>query len=782
MILHYIKFAIRSLFRDKVFSLINILGLTIGLTGTFIVSIYLINELSFDQHHKKKNQIYRINSELVIYDYHFTHSSWIVADAFKEEFPDIDKSVKTRIKSAKVKKGVEQISEKILFTTNTFFDIFDYPIILGDKINPLKGLNDVVISESLAIKLFDSINIIGKTFEISYRPQVKKNLRVSAIMKDVPWNSNMRGSLIGNFDLSIDSTKHKKVAWFDYETTVYVLLKENTNVTELQEKIDNYSSIQIPEDVEIKYNLQSMEDFHLNSAHLMGNFDKKGSKEQLNLFVTVGIILLLIASSNFIILSTAKAINRKREISLRKILGASRGTIIKQVSLESLLFCLIIIPIGFVLASYILPYASIIIGSKVEIHSSNLVEYSLLILIIFLLLILSSSVYIAFYTSKFKPLDAFRINHSKSVFWGRKFIITLQIFIFTSLVICTLTATKQIQYSKTKDLGFITENLYSITFPTSSYQQLQEFSTVIKTNPKIYSSAYAAQETLSNSFGRSTILIDNDPNQEIPIEYLHIDFEFIEAMGFEILSGRSFEKESSDTPSNVCIVNESLIKKHNIENPIGRTLNSVKIIGIIKDFHLHSTRYEVEPLMISLNEDYLGYMYLRIKDENLEEVKAFINKKWNEFYPNNTISFRSFATATDRAYKDDSEFARDLSIFAGLAIFLSIMGLYGLSLFTIEKRSKEIAIHKINGASINNIMLMINKEFAYLVIIGFILASPTAWYFMDKWLQNFAYTISFPYEIYLFSPLITFVIVLGTVSIRSLKVAQNNPIDALRTE
>lgn len=777
MISHFIKFAFRSIFRDKVFSFINILGLTIGLTGTFIVSIYLVNELSFDQHHKKKSQIYRINTEYITYGIQITYGPEISTEPFLEEYPEIEKFVQTRIERVRIRKGEESISEKIRFTTNQFFEIFDYPIVLGDKLNPLKELNDVVISEDLAVKLFDSINIIGKTFEISYYPQIKKHLRVSAVMKNIPWNSSMQGNLIGNFDLSIDPSKRNR----DHSTNLYVLLKKDVDLNILKQKIYNYKSVQTPEEQNIKYHLQSIEDFHLNSTDLVYNYDTKGNKDQLNLFMTIGIILLLIASSNFIILSTAKAINRKREISLRKILGASRNAIIKQVLLESLLFCLLIIPIGLMLAAYILPYASIFIGAKVELHSSNTLEYIILAFIIFVLLLFSSSIYIALFTSKFKPLEAFRNNHAKNIFGERKLMIILQIFIFTSLIICTLTVNKQIHFSKTKDLGFNKENLYSFSFSKSSYQQLQTFSSVIKTNPKIYSLAYASHGPPSFQFANSTSKIDNDPNQEIVVEDLSIDFGFIETMGLEIISGRSFEKKYLDNPSNVCIVNESLIKKHNIENPLGRTLNSFKIIGVIKDFHLRSTQYEIVPLVITLDEDNLWFMYLRIKKENLTEVKAFLGEKWDEFYPNNKMEFTSYVTSSDRAYKSESDFARDLSIFAGISIFLSIMGLFGLSLFTIEKRSKEIAIHKINGASIHNIMMLINKEFGYLILIAICLAFPTAWYFMDKWLQNFAYTINFPYEIYLFASVIACVIVLGTVSLRVLKVARNNPVNALRT-
>lgn len=782
MFKHYIKFAFRSLLRDKVFSLINILGLTIGLTGVFVVSIYLINELSFDQFHKNKDRIFRINTEWLDWDYQTAQCPSILPDLFIEEIPEIECTTKLLRKRIKVVIGENSFYEYFKFTTNSYFTIFDFPIKSGDKLNPLKDPNDVVISESIAIKLFDSTNIIGNTFNIEHEGK-QMQLKVSAIMDDIPWNSSLRDNIIGNYESLNDTSSYVTNRWDGNMSSNYFLLKENANIDELKAKILNYKSDQIPEKIHHKYHIQSLHDFHLHSSFLSNNWTKRGSFKQLKLFITVGILLLLIAASNYIILSTAKSINRIREISLRKIMGASKKSIIKQISWESVLFCLIIIPLGIIITIIILPFASTIIGTTVEFHNSNILNYIISIASVFLFLILFSGTFIAQFTSKFKPLDTFRGTVSiNQKFVGRKVMITLQLFVFITLVTYVLVVQKQIYYSKNMDLGFKKENLFILSPPSNNYSKQHAFLNELKTNPRISHAAYTSSGPPSFTFTQYNINIDNNPATKIHVEFLAVNYNFIETMEFELIEGRTFESNGSDNPDNVCIISESLIKRYDFKNPLGRTIGGKKVIGVVKDFHLHSTKYEVKPMVLNLSEQYLNYLFLRIPSEFNEEISTSIENTWNEFYPNKTFRLRSFSNNQDRAYKDDTEFARNLTIFSSLAIFLSIMGLFGLTLFTIEKRSKEIGIRKIHGASINNIMMMINKEFAILVGIATIISWPVAWYFMDKWLQNFAYTISFPFELYIFSGLVALFIVLLTVSIRSLKAALSNPVDTIRYE
>lgn len=395
MIWHYIKFAFRSLFRDKIFSLINILGLTIGLTGAFVVSIYVINELSFDKHYAKKDRIYSVNTQWTTSTNIFAQSSYMVSETFKQEFPETE-SVVTLYNSwrSKVKIKEDFFSEKVYFSSNELFQIFELEIVKGNALNPLNELKDIVLSEKTANKLFGDTEPIGKT--ITLMPKDKEvEFIVTAIIKDQPWNSSYTFDFIANLDFEKRNYKSNDQEWHRYYFDNFILLKEGSNPNLLQDKITEFCKTKLPKDIQQTYLIQPFNDIYLKSSNYHNVSHKTGDLSQIKLLLFIGLLLLFISTSNYTIMSTAKAINRIREISMRKIIGATQKNIFKQIGWESAVLCILIIPFTLILAYFIVPYASLIMDTSVEIQPSNLPFYILSFIGLIFLIVISSGLYIA---------------------------------------------------------------------------------------------------------------------------------------------------------------------------------------------------------------------------------------------------------------------------------------------------------------------------------------------------------------------------------------------------
>ena len=785
MFKHYLTFALRNLIRNKIYSSINIIVLAIGLASFFFITIYVVNELSYNRIYSKKNLIHRVVTNHEDFD-NFKNglSGYSVGARFTEAFPEVESSTTCRSVRISVLINDQDYSEVVQCTNSNLFKIFDLPIVAGDRTNPLKELNSVVISESIAEKYFKDDNPIGKTLE-AYNRSTKWNLVVTAVTKDIPWNSSLQGKIFVNIDLYLAD----HIKWYDIKNIAeqwqgsfltYLLINENADIVKLEQKANELFKKHSDGKQKLSYEFQSLKDIYLYSDDIANNGLAKGNLNNIIVFTIIGFLILIIAGFNFIILSSAQTLNRHKEFGFRKVVGGAHTSCFKQFFIESIVTNLIVFPLALILVIIFMPHVSDLFGHNIEFKNSNMVIYIPLFLLIIIILSLFSGAYISISSAKMQAIDIIRGNSNlgKRKFILQKVMIVFQIMIFIGLLIATLSIRKQIKFSLNADMGFQTENILKIRWPYYKKINYDAILEDIKANPYIVSASYGSDGPPSFNYAKSKWSRVDKPEEEIECEFVVVGYNYLEAYGFEIVEGRFFSKDYG-TDDTAYILNETAVKDLGIKD-ISKT--PYHIVGVVKDFHLHSLKEKINPIAIGIAKNYIDELLVKYDNEHEKEVLEFLESRWELHVPEQTFNYIFIKDSIRNLYYKEYEFIKIITIFTLMAIFIASLGLFGLTLFTIERRSKEIGIRKIHGASINKIMMMINKEFAYLVGIASIIAFPIAWYFMDKWLQNFAYTINTPYELYVLSGLVALLIVLFTVSIRSLKAAYSNPVDTIKYE
>ena len=791
MVLHYIKFAFRNLLRNKVFSLINIIGLAIGLACSFFITIYVVNEISYDKILPDKENIYRVLTKHESFN-EFTeaNTAYCLGPKFMETFPEVDMFATHGLSYGKIQYKEKSFSDRIQFATSNLFNVLSISVLEGDKTDPLKEKDGVYLSSAMAKKLFGEEDPLGKIIEFTNRG-IKHNVIVKGLFDDFPWNSTFKASIIAHIDLFIEDYmqlfKYENIKnnWSRDFFTTYLKLKPNTDLTLLRNKIKDFEQKEFAEgELKISFILQNINDIYLHSKNIKNNNLSEGNLSNLYTFSGIALLILLIAGFNYIILSTAKASSRSREIGIRKVIGANRKILIKQLLLESILLVFLSLPIAYILVEIFTPQVHQLFAQEIDFKSINMIKYILLFLGITLLIGLLSGSYIAFYTSSFKPIDILKNNSKsgKNKLIGRKIMIVVQLMIFIGLLISSLTIYKQISFAQNTDLGFNKKNIVKIEFSSFTFNSYKAYINSINNNPAILSTSYSSLGLPTESYGIFKLKHFEDENQEIEVKSFSGGPNYMETFGIKLKQGRFLSDEYGTDIEESCMLNETAVKELGIKDPLNEKIEDRKIVGIVEDFNVHSLRSKISPILIQLTEKYISEIIVKISPENQTQTLQFLEEKWKEIAPNQEFNCRYIDEILSGMYGRERRFAKTTIVFTIMAIVIACLGLFGLTLFIIQKRSKEIGIRKIHGASINNIMMMINKEFAVLVVIATILAWPVAWYLTDKWLQSFAYTIDFPYELYILSGFVAMIIVLLTVSIRSLKAAISNPVNAIRYE
>ncbi len=794
MLKNYLKITFRNLARYRTFSLINIIGLAVGMACTILILLWVNDELSYDMFNKNANQIYRV----VQYDNNGknSRSPAQLAPALAAGVPEIDSYARiVKLPRVIFKKGT-----KIFFEDNgivvdpRFFTMFNFPLLKGDPKTFLAEPGDIVITESLAKKYFGNEDPINKTIQIDGQNEVK----VTGVLKDIPRQSHIKFDFVMPFSLWEILSPSDVKNWGAFNYTTYLLLKKNADVAAAAIKINKIAGTKIPRQLLSdwkKFELQPLAQCHLSAdienAQFLGNFTVVEDGNTVYMFSMIAFFILLLACINFMNLSTARSSTRTREIGLKKVIGSSRLQLILQFFGEFFILSIIAFVFAIIFVQLLLPYFNQISGKELVInHSKNIVPYILIILFTTLL----SGFYPAFYLSSFNPIKIFKgqVHGSSKAKKIRSVLVVFQFAISIILVTGTIVVFQQLHYIQNKKLGFQKENIIYTPISGNIGNKYNAFKNELLKNPDV--SVVTAKDCLPTTLRRNLVDFYWDgkvPGQNVLMELTGVDYKYFEALNIKFIEGRSF---SEDFPSDAdaFILNEKAVKQIGLKSPIGKKFATYNksgiIIGVIKNTNFKSLHNTVNPQVYHLMNNvgaeaaYTGVILIKLNGMKQTESLSSIENTWKKINPDVPFEFHFLDQTYEKIYSADQRTRTIFNYFSFLAILIACLGLYGLAEFTAEKRSKEIGIRKTLGADVKTILAMLTNDFTRLVLIANVIAWPIAYYIINKWLQSFAYKINLNWWMFILAGGIALVIALATVSFQAIKAATANPVNSLRNE
>jgi len=805
MFKNYLKIAWRNLWKNKLFSFINITGLAVGVTCCILIFMYIQSELSIDKHWNGSDRIVRINQVFSIGGDPdpYAITSFGVAPTLKQAYPEIEEAV--RIDDW----GTETVwyEDKMFdidhqyFADANFFDVFNFELLKGDPKTCLVEPHSVVISESMAKKFFNTADPMGKVIKYQDR-----SCKITGVLKETNLQSRIKpNTLISLSSYGTEKMKGMSESWFGVGSTTFFKLKEGTTLDNINKKLAQWSSkILLPaakaeglEDV-VTLNAIPLSDSYFDKVNKYDQFEK-GEKNYIYIFGWVAVFILLIACFNYMNLSTARAVKRSKEVGLRKVVGASRKQLITQFLSESIIISVSALILSIILLVILLPAFNSITEKNIGLASTfSNVGFWMALLVIILFISFVGGSYPAFYLSGFQPATVLKgkLIELKSIsFFGRlklrQVLVVMQFAISIIIIISTILVFDQLKFMKNKDLGFNKDQVVVLDYPSEDSLIMQNIQTIkndFLSNPLI--TKFATNDQVVGAASRRGFFIKN--GEKVSQAVLNLsggDYDFIDILDIKILQGRNFSKDFKSDTANF-ILNEAAVKYLNLKDPIGTELNLEpknygKVIGIVKDFNYKSPHSAIEPLAIALPRytNMVGSKILvKLDAKNIPAGVNFIEQKWKQYFPKYPVRYFFLDDAFNKQYHKDNTMLTIFSCFSVLTIIISCLGLFGLATFTTEQRVKEIGIRKVLGASVTNVTYLISKDFIVLVLIGIVIASPIAYYGLTQWLQNYAYRTDLTAGIFILAGCLALLVACITVGWQAIKAALTNPTKSLRTE
>ena len=770
------------------YTTINVIGLAIGMASSILILLFVYDELAFDRFHKNADNIYRVyaiieeeGEKLPV-----ALTPKVLADTLKKEFPEVVNSVcLAHGWNIQIKYNGQWISVKrVSYTYPSFFDIFSFSFIQGSPGKALSEPYSIVLSESLAKKIFKEENPIGKTLHV----KSIGDLYVTAVIKDEK-NSHIRFGAILPFHLYRDPDGSFD-PWWRYNYTNYVMLHKNTQFESTNQKLVDYLKKNINPETTWQFQLQPLKKIWLHSHLAYEFFSAPYDIRAIYLLVTIAAFIFITAGMNYMNLATAQSERRTEEVGLRKVVGASRVQIILHFLGESVLLSCISLICAIIIAEIFLPgFNNLIEIKKIVLFDSKNFAILLAFLTAAVVMGLISGSYPALLLSSYQSSEIIKGNISKgpkrSLF--RKVIIVTQFTISITLIISTVSLYSQLQFMQSKVLGYNAENLIYIPMTEKIKQQYGHIKAILLEHPKI--THVTSVKNLPTWRGPSAQLAKwegNTSSKRIWMYHGSVDHDFIDTFQIQIILGNNFSKDLSADAIPELIVNEEAVRQMELEDPIGKRVTMWKhdgrIVAVVKDFHFNNVKYKVDPIVLKVSSEETRYLLTRIVPENASETLSFIEDSWRRVEQEFPFYQKFLDESLDEMYKVEQKMAKVFNYGAVLAIFISCLGLFGLSAYIIEKRTKELAIRKICGASIFSIVNMLSVEFLKLVLIANLFAWPIAYYALDKWLQNYAYRIDIGAGPFVLSAFLALIFALITVGYQAIKAARANPAEALRYE
>ncbi|PHN95335.1 ABC transporter permease [Maribacter sp. 6B07] len=820
----YLKIAFRNAFRYKGNSIINIAGLAIGLTCVILIALFINDELSYDRFFNDADQVYRVNLNGKMGDDEFYagYTPPPAGETLVANFPEIESY--TRI----YRPGVDVLeysngSEKQIFNEENMFavdanflEVLSYPMLKGDPIKSLQEGNSVVITNSIAEKYFGDADPLGK---ILFYGKERTPLKVTGVLEDM---DNLQTSV--EFDILVPVSNFSNVkrfnwSWVWLQMATYVKLTEKA--AENPEVINHLES-QFPELIRLHaanafdrigqpyeeflengnkwdLHLQALTDIHLHSNDIESAITEQNSVKNLYIFAIIAFFIIILASVNFVNLATAQASKRSKEIGIRKVLGSPRIQLIKQFLAEAIFYTVVSTFLAVVLVWVFLPLFNQLAGKTINFNSIYDNGIWLFIICLSLFTALLAGIYPAFYLTSFKAANVLKgvskVANSKDGFI-RNGLVIFQFTVAIIMIIATSVVYLQLNYTKNRDLGYDKENLLVIRNAEKLDGSEKTFRSELEALSEVKNAAVSSGMLTRGSFGDfyfpKASNSDEKVAKDIILQSYLVDEHFMKTLDLKLIKGRAFDNYFNDSLS--VVINEAAAKQIGWENPIGRMIQypggkmeSYKVVGVLKDFNLESLHSHITPFALFSNtsESYetgVSYITLKVSSENIGKLMSSIEKKWNDYQPNVPFEYSFLDDDLNTAYISDQRQANLFGVFSFLTIFIACMGLLGLIAFIAQQKTKEIGIRKVLGASISEIVQMLARDFVMVIVIAMLIATPVAWYFMNKWLQDFAYKIEIPWWVFIVSGGMALVIALFTMGFQAVKAAVANPAQSLRTE
>ena len=795
MLSHYLKIAWRSLRKHPIYSLINILGLTVGLACGILILSYVLFEWSYDSHFENKERIYQSVTE---YDFPeqkglIAVTPSIVSPLFQREFPEIEAGVRMlfsgKYRPAIVKYEDRRFQEESFFyADSSFFDVFSFKLKQGSTTKALTEPSTVVISASTAQRYFGDKNPIGEFLKID---SDEHQYRVTAVMEDMPENTHFHCDVIASFS-TIGASKREIWGSANYQT--YFLIKENADIDELEKKInkivDEQVGVNLNEGEDVNSFLIPLTDIHFRHD-IMGNIEEANDPVYVLIFLSIALLILLIACINYMNLATARSMERAKEVSLKKVFGAFRGQIARQFLVEAVLITFIALVLGTLLAWITLPTFNELIERQLTASHWLQVNIWTSLLAAVLVVSLLAGVYPAFVFSGFQPALMLKgaFKRSKGGRYLRKGLVIFQFSVSIILIICTLVVQKQLNFMQNVKLGYDKEQVLLLPSDRKIQEGKQSIKNELSQYPGFQSLTFGSESPVAVRGTYSMYREAEGEKASKMTKAISVDPKYPSTLGLQILSGGDFTEAMLEDTLYAFLINENmaeLMGYADVHAAIGDqvNLNGRKgyIQGVFNNFYTQSMREDLESLVFFIEPSQYNHLIVKLETDNMKEALAFMEKKWDKVFPHRPFEYQFLDEQYDRLYKGEVRIGRVFGVFALLAILIAALGLLGLSSYTTLQRAKEISIRKVLGASVSQIVTLLSTSFFKLVGIAFLIATPIAWFLMDDWLSGFTFKVTIGIDTILFAALFSALIGLATVGYQSLKAGLANPVDWLKNE
>lgn len=810
MFKNFIKVALRTVLRQKIYSLINIMGLAIGLAASLLIMLFIVHELSYDRFHSKSEQIYRlcVKGKIGEQTMDMAFTAMPTAEAFRMEFPEIINACRIDLDQDVYFRYGEQafIEDNMLWADSTFFNIFDFMLVSGEADRVLSDPNNIVLTEESARKYFGEEDPVGKSIAL----YSDSNLyHVTGVVENPPESSHIDFNFIASFHSRDDASR---TMWLSHNIHTYFLMIPGADIQLLTEKIQPVMLKYVGPEVErfLGVNveqweedgnsygmyLQALTDIHLE-PDVQQSLKEPHEKKYIYIFALIAIFIVAIACINFMNLSTARSAKRAREVGMRKVLGSGRGLLAGQFLWESVFLAFLAMLVALVLVSLMLPSFNNLAGMNL---SAKELDPGLAVPVLgglILVVGLLSGSYPAFYLSSFKPLSVLSGRPALGMKSGglRNVLVVFQFIISIGIIISTMVVGKQINYMLEKDLGYEKEQMLIVNrMRAVGLEHIQSFKQELGRLPGVLTSSnHTMRMGMTNN--SNAYLIEGQETEQSPVLATNwVDFDYAETYKMELIQGRFLSPEFA-SDSNSCVINEAAIRAFNLEDPLNTRLIQpwdtpegripFQVVGVVRDFHFESLHEKILPYIFlhkAPDFEWGGFLTVRLKTANLPSTMEKIEEIWKEFSNNQPFEYSFVDTDFEQMYAEEVRTGRIFGVFSILAIFVACLGLLGLSSFSAEQRTKEIGIRKAMGASVPVIVRLLSRETLILVLISTVISVPLAWYFMDSWLESYAYRISLGAGVFVIAFLAALLIALSTVAFQSFSAALKNPSDSLRYE
>jgi putative ABC transport system permease protein len=811
MIKNFFRTALRNIVKYKAYSIINFVGLTCGLALALLIIAYVRSELSYDQFHSKSDRIYR---------FRYTAPNGLqlastpppIATYLKDYFPDVQEVVRAygrNVSISKLKDTQAFEEANVYFVDSAFTKVFDLEFVKGNPNRALYNKFTVLINEEMATKYFGDKDPIGETLIFSGR----QSYQVIGVVKNFPENSHLRFNMLvpydDMFDLEDERTEtilrnNLAINFVISHSYTYVLLKEGKTPEVINAGMDAFVKKYAQPRLQVGqvFALMPMKDIHLKST-LLAEPSSTNSMTNIYVFLGIGILTLIIASINYINLSTAQSLTRVKEIGIRKILGSMRYHLIVQFLSESFLFCITSLAFAFVVFYFALPVLNQFTNKELIFNAvvdSTLLYWCMALLLVITLL---AGGYPSYFVTRFESVAALKGAGASGMGtqFLRKSLVVVQLMIACMLLSGSLLIVKQLRFLEDRPLGFQKDQIINIPLFSQNLNGFfrandSTFSTRLQTFRHLVEAQSGIQKTTlsSGAPGLGVIFRGTTPEgfsqqDNMFIANLSIDYDFVDTYNMKMVAGRNFDRLNGADATSSFLVNESAVREFkwgNIENALGKTITREgkqgKVVGVVADFNFASLTTPISALVLSLDESQLNTLTIKFNNSNVRSAISKMEGEWNKLFPEKAFEFTFLDEQLNQQYSNYQNFGKIIETFTFIAILISCLGVYGLVLFTVQRKVKEIGVRKVLGANIGSILSLIYRDFALLVIIGFALAVPVSYYFLNQWLSNFIYHTNVDALTYMVSLMLIVVVVSFTIGYQALRAANANPVKSLRSE